>query len=79
MRLPREQRCSPSPPHSLTTPAQAAANAHCAESSMTLPPGALYPNGIARAADSSLYVGLITSGNVLRKRPGKAWKPFPWR
>ncbi|WP_439090327.1 hypothetical protein [Serratia bockelmannii] len=60
----------------LTTPAQAAANTHCAESSMTLPPGALYPNGIARAADGTLYVGLITSGNVLRKRPGKAWETF---
>ncbi|MEX0633641.1 hypothetical protein M8494_22865 [Serratia ureilytica] len=43
---------------------------------MTLPPGALYPNGIARAADGTLYVGLITSGNVLRKRPGKAWETF---
>ena len=56
----------------LSAPAQAAVDAHCTESSMTLPPGALYPNGIARAADGTLYVGLITSGNVLRKRPGKA-------
>ncbi|MGQ6165263.1 hypothetical protein ACUNFX_21735 [Serratia sp. IR-2025] len=60
----------------LSAPAQAAVDAHCTESSMTLPPGALYPNGIARAADGTLYVGLITSGNVLRKRPGKAWETF---
>ncbi|WP_233504985.1 NHL repeat-containing protein [Serratia marcescens] len=60
----------------LSVPAQAAASADCTESSMTLPPGALYPNGIARATDGTLYVGLITSGNVLRKRPGQAWETF---
>ncbi|ASC80792.1 hypothetical protein CDA58_03875 [Serratia marcescens] len=43
---------------------------------MTLPPGALYPNGIARATDGTLYVGFVTSGNVLRKRPGQAWETF---
>ena len=26
------------------------------------------------AADGTLYVGLITSGNVLRKRPGQVWE-----
>lgn len=60
----------------LSAPVQAAASADCTESSMTLPPGALYPNGIARATDGTLYVGLITSGNVLRKRPGQAWETF---
>ncbi|WMW62192.1 hypothetical protein RE680_03745 [Serratia marcescens] len=60
----------------LSVPAQAAISAACAASSMTLPPGALYPNGIARAADGTLYVGFVTSGNVLRKRPGKAWETF---
>lgn len=28
------------------------------------------------AADGTLYVGLITSGNVLRKRPGQVWETF---
>ena len=28
------------------------------------------------AADGTLYVGLITCGNVLRKRPGQVWETF---
>ncbi|WP_238564846.1 hypothetical protein [Serratia marcescens] len=60
----------------LSAPVQAAASADCAANSMTLPPGALYPNGIARATDGTLYVGFVTSGNVLRKRPGQAWETF---
>ncbi|MFN2994687.1 hypothetical protein ACOMDM_03560 [Serratia plymuthica] len=50
--------------------------APCVATSMTLPPGALYPNGIARASDGTLYVGLITSGRVLRKRPNQDWQTF---
>ncbi|HIB8305349.1 hypothetical protein [Serratia marcescens] len=60
----------------LSAPVQAAVSADCAANSMTLPPGALYPNGIARATDGTLYVGFVTSGNVLRKRPGQAWETF---
>jgi DNA-binding beta-propeller fold protein YncE len=48
----------------------------CAFTSITLPPGALYPNGIARASDGTLYVGLVTSGRILRKSPGKEWETF---
>lgn len=59
-----------------SAPVQAAASADCAANSMTLPPGALYPNGIARATDGTLYVGFVTSGNVLRKRPGQTWETF---
>ncbi|MEG9604147.1 hypothetical protein V6W93_07220 [Serratia nematodiphila] len=59
-----------------SAPVQAAASADCAANSMTLPPGVLYPNGIARATDATLYVGFVTSGNVLRKRPGQAWETF---
>jgi len=52
------------------------APAACAPATMTLPPGALYPNGVARAADGTLYVGLVTSGRVLRKRPNEDWQTF---
>ncbi|MDW5501343.1 hypothetical protein R6Y99_16240 [Pseudomonas lundensis] len=51
-------------------------DATCASTSMTLPPGALYPNGIARASDGTLYVGLVTSGRILRKRPNENWETF---
>jgi sugar lactone lactonase YvrE len=39
-----------------------------------LPLGFRYPNGIARASDGTLYVGSITSGHVLRRRPDQAWE-----
>jgi len=63
----------------IATPAASAAvspNATCTPTSMTLPPGALYPNGIARASDGTLYVGLVTSGRILRKRPNENWETF---
>lgn len=52
------------------------ANPVCAFTDITLPPGALYPNGIAHASDGTLYVGLVTSGRILRKHPGKDWETF---
>ncbi len=65
----------------MTTPTVSAAvtaapNVACNSSSLTLPPGALYPNGIARASDGTLYVGLVTSGRILRKRPNEDWETF---
>ncbi|WP_346827047.1 hypothetical protein [Serratia inhibens] len=48
----------------------------CTSTSLTLPPGERYPNGIARASDGTLYVGLITSGHILRKRPNEDWEIF---
>jgi sugar lactone lactonase YvrE len=40
---------------------------------LTLPAATRYPNGIAQARDGTLYVGQVTSGRVLRKRPGQDW------
>lgn len=54
---------------SIATPA-------CTSTSLKLPPGARYPNGIARASDGTLYVGLVTSGRILRKRPNENWQTF---
>ncbi|MBF3233532.1 hypothetical protein HKW85_37585, partial [Pseudomonas aeruginosa] len=48
----------------------------CAATSIVLPAGARYPNGIAHAADGTLYVGLVTSGRILRKPPGGEWETF---
>lgn len=47
----------------------------CAATSIVLPAGARYPNGIAHAADGTLYVGLVTSGRILSKPPGASGKP----
>ncbi|OLF53391.1 hypothetical protein [Pseudomonas chlororaphis] len=52
----------------------AGADSGCTPGTLTLPSGALYPNGIARAADGTLYVGLVTSGQILRKPPHEAWQ-----
>ena len=43
---------------------------------LPLPPGRRYPNGIALAADGSLFVGLVTSGEVLRRAPDGRWSTF---
>lgn len=43
------------------------------EVELWLPPGFRYPNDIARAADGTLYVGSVTSGQVLRRPPGGGW------
>lgn len=40
---------------------------------LRLPTATRYPNGIARARDGTLYVGQVTNGRVLRKRPGQDW------
>lgn len=48
----------------------------CAATSIVLPAGGRYPNGIAHAADGTLYVGLVTSGRILRKPPGGEWETF---
>lgn len=48
----------------------------CIQADIILPPGELYPNGIARASDGTLYVGLVTSGRILRKRPDEDWTLF---
>ena len=48
----------------------------CAATSIVLPAGARYPNGIAHAADGTLYIGLVTSGRILRKPPGGEWETF---
>jgi sugar lactone lactonase YvrE len=43
-----------------------------------LPSGFRYPNGIARAKDGTLYVGTVTSGQILRIQPdGKRETFFP--
>jgi sugar lactone lactonase YvrE len=60
----------------IAAPATVSAAATCTSTSMTLPAGALYPNGIARASDGTLYVGLVTSGRILRKRPNENWETF---
>lgn len=36
---------------------------------IVLPQGFAYPNGIARAADGALFVGSVTSGDILRVAP----------
>lgn len=41
-----------------------------------LPAGFLYPNGIARTAEGALFVGLVTSGQVLRRSPAGEWSVF---
>lgn len=56
-------------------PEPAAATA-AIEGETLLPPGVRYPNGIARAADGTLYVGLVTSGQVLRLSPQGTWDVF---
>ncbi|EOG4615994.1 hypothetical protein ACLD9I_005665 [Pseudomonas aeruginosa] len=48
----------------------------CVPSELALPSGELYPNGIAWASDGTLYVGFVTSGRILRKRPGENWGLF---
>lgn len=47
--------------------------ATCTSRDLMLPAGERYPNGIARASDGTIYVGLVTSGHILRKRPGEDW------
>lgn len=39
-----------------------------------LPEGFQYPNGIAHASDGALFVGSVTSGRILKSRPGSGWK-----
>lgn len=41
-----------------------------------LPAGFLYPNGIARTPDGTLFVGLVTSGQVLRRSSTGEWSVF---
>lgn len=41
-----------------------------------LPEGFLYPNGIARTLDGALFVGLVTSGQVLRRSSTGEWSVF---
>jgi len=46
--------------------------------SIQLPSGFQYPNGITHASDGTLYVGSVTSGQILRISPeGKAETFFP--
>lgn len=40
---------------------------------LPLPDGFLYPNGIAHAADGTLFVGSVSNGSVVRRGPGGAW------
>ncbi|WP_224243471.1 Vgb family protein [Hyalangium gracile] len=43
-----------------------------------LPEGFTYPNGIAHAEDGTLFVGSVSSGRVLQRKPGGAWQElFP--
>jgi len=56
--------------------AQSSPDPECKASTMILPSGALYPNGIARANNGALYVGLVTSGKILSKRPDQDWQVF---
>lgn len=42
--------------------------------SLELPAGFHYPNGIARTADGTLWVGLITEGRILRRAPAGQWE-----
>lgn len=45
---------------------------------IALPTGFQYPNGIARASNGTLYVGSVTSGNILQVQPnGKIETFFP--
>ncbi|MGH8452638.1 Vgb family protein [Pseudomonas sp.] len=48
----------------------------CVPNELVLPSGEPYPNGIAWTSDGTLYVGFVTSGRILRKRPGESWKLF---
>ncbi|WP_157778639.1 hypothetical protein [Massilia violaceinigra] len=41
--------------------------------SIALPEGTAYPNGIAAAADGTLYLGLIDQGRLLRRNRMGAW------
>lgn len=41
--------------------------------SITLPDGAAYPNGIAATPDGSLYIGLITDGKILKRDTAGQW------
>lgn len=50
--------------------ASAPSRAEMAMERIPLPAGFAYPNGIAQGADGTLYVGSVTSGQVLRLRPG---------
>lgn len=59
----------------LTAPASVA-TAHAADrglESVPLPAGAAYPNGVAVAADGTLYVGQITAGVIYRRSPAGDW------
>ena len=41
--------------------------------SVPLPPGVVYPNGVAVASDGTLYVGQVTHGGVHRRAPDGRW------
>ncbi|WP_224368926.1 Vgb family protein [Hyalangium versicolor] len=41
---------------------------------LPLPEGFTYPNGIAHAEDGTLYVGSVSSGRVLQRKPGGTWQ-----
>lgn len=42
-------------------------------SALPLPTGPAYPNGIAVAADGTVFTGFVASGLILRQRPGDGW------
>lgn len=43
---------------------------------IALPAGPAYPNGIAVAPDGTIFTGFVTSGRIVRKRPGQDWDTF---
>ncbi|MCP3141243.1 Vgb family protein [Pyxidicoccus xibeiensis] len=51
----------------------ATANATARGERLRLPEGFMYPNGIAHAADGTLFVGSVANGSVVRRAPGGAW------
>lgn len=46
------------------------------QSAMALPAGPRYPNGIAVTADGTIFTGFVTSGVILRQRPGEEWETY---
>jgi hypothetical protein len=56
--------------------AQTVASPLTPHQSIALPKGMLYPNGIARSSDGTLYVGSATSGQILRISPQRKIEIF---
>jgi hypothetical protein len=54
--------------------AAAGGTAAAATGSIDLPPDAVYPNGIAVAADGTLYIGQITAGGIAEREPDGSWR-----